>query len=62
MSGGTIRSLLAECKVGERAAVDIYEESTHKGLPTEIHSVLDRQYQAIKAARDRIEILEAQGR
>lgn len=52
--------ILAECKAGEKAAVQVYEEVFQKDLPPEIQALVEHQYQAIKAARDRIQALETQ--
>lgn len=59
VSGRDTGAIVAECIAGEKAAVDVYEEITQKELPPEIYTLVDHQYQAIKAARDRLKALAA---
>lgn len=54
------RTILAECKAGEKAAVHVYKEIVAKELPPEIEALVERQYQAVKAAHDRIQAMETQ--
>ena len=61
-SGRDPGALFAECRVGEEAALHVYKKVKQKELPPEIQVLVDRQYQAIKAARDRIQALETQYR
>lgn len=60
-SGRDTAAILTECVAGEKAAVDVYAEITQKELTPEIYALVDQQYQAIKAARDRIQALLTQG-
>ena len=53
-------TILSECDAGERAAVHVYREIIEKELPPEIHTLVEQQFQAVKAARDRIQALESQ--
>ena len=53
-------AILAECEAGEKAAVHVYQEIMQKDLPVQIHTIVAEQYQAIKAARARIQALAKQ--
>jgi uncharacterized protein (TIGR02284 family) len=62
VTSGDPPAILAECEAGENAALTAYDEARHKGLPGDVHAVVDGQYQAIKAARDRLRALIAENR
>lgn len=61
-SGRAPGSVFAECRAGEEAALHVYENVRKKDLPPELQSLVERHYQAIKAAHDRIQALESQYR
>lgn len=60
LMGGEPAAILAECDAGEKAALHVYQETLHKQLPAEIHMLVEKQYQAIKAARARLQVLAEQ--
>jgi uncharacterized protein (TIGR02284 family) len=47
-------SLLAECERGEDAAKAAYEAALRKNLPTDVRTLVERQYQGVKANHDRV--------
>jgi uncharacterized protein (TIGR02284 family) len=58
---GNANLLIAECETGEEAALEVYEEARRKNLYEDVGDVyvmVDRQYQAIRAAHDHIQALE----
>ena len=58
-SGGNARVVLEECERGEQAAVEAYEEALQLPLSRELQILVNRHYQAIRAARDRLRALRA---
>lgn len=54
VKGKNEHMILAECERGEDSAVQNYEEALSKNLPTQVASIVQRQYDAIKQAHDRI--------
>lgn len=47
-------AILSECERGEDYAVDAYQNALKQALPSDINSVIERQYLQIKEAHDRI--------
>lgn len=50
-------TIIAECVAGDSAALEVYEEVREKALPQAVQAVVDEQYEAIRAARDRLSAL-----
>jgi uncharacterized protein (TIGR02284 family) len=57
-SGDEEAAIIAECERGEDAAVESYEEALEKDLPSEVNSVIRRQYTQVQQAHDRMRALE----
>lgn len=47
-------AILSECERGEDSAVEAYQNALKEALPSEVNSVVERQYMQIKEAHDRI--------
>jgi uncharacterized protein (TIGR02284 family) len=54
LTGKDDHSILSECERGEDSAVDAYRDALKLGLPTAIHQIVERQFQSIKQAHDRV--------
>jgi uncharacterized protein (TIGR02284 family) len=52
-------AVLVECERGEEAALGAYEEAARQRLPAAVKTVLARQADKVREARDRIRSLEA---
>ncbi len=50
-------TVIAECVVGDTAALEAYEQAREKGLPRPLQEIVEGQYAAIRAARDRLRAL-----
>jgi uncharacterized protein (TIGR02284 family) len=50
-------TVIAECIVGDAAALEVYEEVRRKQLPEPVQDIVDQQYSAVRAARDRLNAL-----
>jgi uncharacterized protein (TIGR02284 family) len=48
------RAVLAECERGEDAAKAAYEAALQKSLPADVRTLVERQYQGVKANHDRV--------
>ncbi|MDX1663941.1 MAG: PA2169 family four-helix-bundle protein [Candidatus Promineifilaceae bacterium] len=59
LTGHELKIILEECERGEEAAVEVYVEALQLPLARELHVLIDRHYQAIRAARDRLRALQA---
>ena len=57
-TGGDEAALVAECERGENIAVKRYEEALREELPGPLRSVIAQQYTEVKAAHDRIRLLD----
>jgi uncharacterized protein (TIGR02284 family) len=44
----------AECERGEDAAKAAYEAALQKSLPADVRTLVERQYQGVKANHDRV--------
>lgn len=51
-------AIISECERGEDSAVKNYQEALKENLPTNINSIIERQYTQVKEAHDRIRALE----
>jgi uncharacterized protein (TIGR02284 family) len=54
ITGMNEHAVLAECERGEDAAKAAYEAALQKNLPADVRTILDRQYQGVKANHDRV--------
>lgn len=50
-------TVIAECVVGDTAALEAYEQVREKALPRAVQEIIEAQYTAIRAARDRLRAL-----
>lgn len=50
-------AVLTECERGEDVAVDSYQDALKTALPSDILSVVERQYMQIREAHDRVKSL-----
>ena len=51
-------TIIAECVLGDTAALEVYEELRQNGLPGPVQEIVAAQYAAIRAARDRLSALQ----
>ena len=51
-------SIVAECERGEDVALKNFREALREPLPTDLQSLVERQYREIKEAHDRMRALE----
>jgi uncharacterized protein (TIGR02284 family) len=49
-----VHAVLAECERGEDAAKAAYEAALQKSLPTNVRTLIERQYEGVKANHDRV--------
>jgi uncharacterized protein (TIGR02284 family) len=54
ITGMSEHAVLAECERGEDAAKAAYEAALQKSLPTDVRTLVERQYQGVKANHDRV--------
>ena len=54
INGMSEHAVLAECERGEDAAKAAYEAALQKNLPVDVRTLVDRQYQGVKANHDRV--------
>lgn len=47
-------AILSECERGEDSAVQAYQNALKEALPSEVNSIVERQYTQVKEAHDRI--------
>lgn len=47
-------AILGECERGEDSAVEAYKNALKEALPSDVNSVIERQYMQVKEAHDRI--------
>jgi uncharacterized protein (TIGR02284 family) len=55
--GAGDEAILSSVEQGEDSAKEAYEEALKAALPGELGSIVQRQYQAVKAAHDRVKVL-----
>ena len=59
VTGADENAVIAECERGEDSAVSNYQDALNdQNLPTDIRSIVERQYTQIKDAHDRVRALE----
>jgi len=54
LTGKDDHSILSECERGEDSAVDAYKDAIKQGLPTNVLTIVERQFQSIKQTHDRV--------
>lgn len=54
VTGADDHAILAECERGEDSAKEAYQNALKEMLPTDIKSVVERQYERVKKAHDHI--------
>ena len=54
VTGQDETAILSECERGDDNAVENYQNALKEALPSEVNSVIERQYMQIKEAHDRI--------
>lgn len=54
VTGRDEASILNECERGDDVAVESYQNALKEALPSDVNSVIERQYMQIKEAHDRI--------
>ena len=54
VTGKDEAAILNECERGEDSAVEAYQNALKEALPSDVNSVVERQYTQIKEAHDRI--------
>ncbi|MDQ4122071.1 MAG: PA2169 family four-helix-bundle protein [Acidobacteriota bacterium] len=57
LQGNDEAAVLNECERGEDVAVDAYQDALKQALPSDIMSIVERQYMQIREAHDRIKSL-----
>lgn len=50
-------TVIAECVLGDTAALEAYDQVRSRGLPKPVQDTVEDQYAAIRAARDRLDAL-----
>ena len=59
INNGDEEAILAECELGEKAALHNYEEALQEKLPAEILPLMEYQYWQVREAHERILALDA---
>jgi uncharacterized protein (TIGR02284 family) len=54
ITGMNEHAVLAECERGEDAAKHAYEGALKQDLPTDVRTIIERQYQGVKENHDRV--------
>lgn len=54
VTGQDEAAILNECERGEDSAVEAYQTALKEALPSEVNSIVERQYTQVKEAHDRI--------
>src|ERR1700720_3174309 len=54
ITGMNEHAVLSECERGEDVAKAAYEAALQKNLPADVRTLVDRQYQGVKANHDRV--------
>jgi uncharacterized protein (TIGR02284 family) len=57
ITGMNEHAILSECERGEDAAVAAYSSALEKHLPADIRTIVEQQYQGVKANHDRVRSL-----
>ncbi|MEJ7617704.1 MAG: PA2169 family four-helix-bundle protein [Pyrinomonadaceae bacterium] len=58
VTGQDENAVLAECERGEDSAVSNYQDALKEVLPADVKSVVEKQYNQVKEAHDRVRNLE----
>lgn len=58
LAGREDRSIIHDCESGEDYALETYQKSIETELPSNVRSLVERQYQHVKKAHDRIRDLD----
>ena len=53
-TGMNEHAVLAECERGEDTAKHAYEAALKQDLPTDVRTIIERQYQGVKENHDRV--------
>ena len=61
VTGKDDAAVIAECERGEDSAVSNYKDALENEVPTDIRSVIERQYARVQEAHDRIRALDKAG-
>lgn len=56
------KAILEECERGEDYAKAAYKKALEQDLPADIHAIVERQYQGVKANHDRVRNLRDRSR
>jgi uncharacterized protein (TIGR02284 family) len=54
ITGMSEHAVLAECERGEDAAKAAYEAALQKSLPADVRTLVERQYEGVKANHERV--------
>jgi uncharacterized protein (TIGR02284 family) len=57
ITGNDAKDILSECERGEDSAVSNYKEALEYRLPSDVQTVIERQFQAVKARHDQVRSL-----
>lgn len=57
LQGNDESAVLNECERGEDVAVDAYQDALKQALPSDIMTIVERQYMQIREAHDRVKSL-----
>ncbi len=57
ITGRDDEAIIAEAERGEEAAVKSYQDALEKDLPSDIRTIVERQYQGVLQNRDRVRAL-----
>lgn len=57
LQGNDESAVLNECERGEDVAVDAYQDALKQSLPSDIMTIVERQYMQIREAHDRVKSL-----
>jgi uncharacterized protein (TIGR02284 family) len=55
--GGGDAAIMASCEQGEDSAVEQYEEALKLNLPVSVRNIIERQFQSVKQAHDRVKMM-----
>ena len=58
ITGNDDKAIIDECERGEDIAVSSYRDALAKDVPSDLKSLIDRQYAGVKAAHDKVRNLK----
>ncbi|MDQ6704539.1 MAG: PA2169 family four-helix-bundle protein, partial [Acidobacteriota bacterium] len=58
VTGKDEAAIVAECERGEDSSIHNYQDALKKNLPSDLLSIVEQQYQEVKAAHDTIRDLK----